>query len=277
MKFLLTTLALLFFIANANSQDLVILKNGTDFKAKISEVTKTEIKYKKIENLNGPNYSIDISDVFMIRYENGTKDVFTDNTNNKQTESAKTTQVQSTDTTNLIYSNDVGRIKSKGGKYVYINSTPLAKYTVVFRFQNLMSDEFAAVPSKIIQQSIENANKASLDFGGAQYDGILVEVESEKDVAIKFTNPNDDYSLCTVSKLNEFPVFIACEPVNKYEVLFKANHLGHSGPKYNVGANPSITKFISSLKNNASEKTLKITDAIFYEDMYWDKLIKFLK
>lgn len=60
------------------AQDLITKKSGEDVKAKVIEVTTTEIKYKKAENVNGPLFTILKSDVLLLRYENGTKDVFND-------------------------------------------------------------------------------------------------------------------------------------------------------------------------------------------------------
>ncbi len=58
-------------------QDLITKKNGEDIKAKVTEVTLSEIKYKKFENLDGPIYTLLHKDVLIIRYENGSKDLFT--------------------------------------------------------------------------------------------------------------------------------------------------------------------------------------------------------
>ncbi|MFN8322504.1 MAG: hypothetical protein U0T74_07580 [Chitinophagales bacterium] len=57
------------------SQDNIILRNGQEIKAKVEEVGVTEIKYKKVDNLTGPTYVISKSEVFLIQYPNGTKDV----------------------------------------------------------------------------------------------------------------------------------------------------------------------------------------------------------
>ena len=70
----------LLFIAFSTSisfaQDLITKKNGEDIKAKVLEVTPTEIKFNKLEIPNGPIFSILKSEVLIIRYENGSKDVF---------------------------------------------------------------------------------------------------------------------------------------------------------------------------------------------------------
>jgi hypothetical protein len=60
------------------AQDLLTKKNGEDISAKILEVDITEIKYKKFDDLNGPIFTILKSEVLLIRYENGTKDIFVD-------------------------------------------------------------------------------------------------------------------------------------------------------------------------------------------------------
>ena len=58
------------------SQDLITKKTGEDIQSKVLEVTTTEIKYKKFDNLDGPIFTLLKSEVAMIRYENGTKDIF---------------------------------------------------------------------------------------------------------------------------------------------------------------------------------------------------------
>jgi len=58
------------------SQDNIIKKDGAEIKAKILQVDADLIKYKRYDNADGPTYTIKKSSVFMIQYENGTKDVF---------------------------------------------------------------------------------------------------------------------------------------------------------------------------------------------------------
>lgn len=58
------------------SQDLIIKKNGDEISAKVTEITTDAIKYKRFENTEGPVYSIPKNEVFMIRYQNGSKETF---------------------------------------------------------------------------------------------------------------------------------------------------------------------------------------------------------
>jgi hypothetical protein len=73
----------------AISQDNIIKIDGEEIAAKVIGVELKLITYKRFDNIDGPTYSISKADVFMIQYENGTKDVFNqmtgvvNNNNNK--------------------------------------------------------------------------------------------------------------------------------------------------------------------------------------------------
>ena len=60
--------------------DVIIFKNGDEIKAKVSEISQDEIKYKKCEDQNGPTFILKKSEVFMIKYSNGTKDIISQDT-----------------------------------------------------------------------------------------------------------------------------------------------------------------------------------------------------
>jgi len=58
-----------------NAQDVITLKNGNEIKAKVTEITASEIKYLRFDNLEGPTIVIAKSEVFAINYENGAREV----------------------------------------------------------------------------------------------------------------------------------------------------------------------------------------------------------
>lgn len=77
MKNLLTILLFLIGMLNhVKAQDIITLKNGEEIMAIVNEVDLNTIKYRKFDNQAGPVYTVNKADVFMIKYENGTKDVF---------------------------------------------------------------------------------------------------------------------------------------------------------------------------------------------------------
>jgi hypothetical protein len=58
------------------AQDRLVKKDKTEIKAKVLEITDTDIKYKKFENLNGPTYSIKKKELSVIIYANGQLETF---------------------------------------------------------------------------------------------------------------------------------------------------------------------------------------------------------
>jgi hypothetical protein len=76
LKALLILIAIIVFGINAKSQDIILKQDGTEIKALVLELTDQVIKYKEYEFQDGPTRNIYISDVFMITYKNGQKEVF---------------------------------------------------------------------------------------------------------------------------------------------------------------------------------------------------------
>ena len=101
-KIFITLLVLFFSCIHGFTQDIITQKSGEDIKTKIMEVTQTEVKYKKYDNLTGPTFTMAKADILMVRYENGTKDIFnvepkaSSNTSNSSN-SSNATSTQNTD------------------------------------------------------------------------------------------------------------------------------------------------------------------------------------
>lgn len=55
--------------------DVILLKNGEEIEAKVTEIGTDEIKYKKCSYQEGPTYSIKKSTVFRVKYSNGSIDL----------------------------------------------------------------------------------------------------------------------------------------------------------------------------------------------------------
>lgn len=60
------------------AQDEITLKNGDIIQAHVQEVSVAEVKCVAWDNQEGPIYSLKKTDIFMIKYNNGQKDVFTE-------------------------------------------------------------------------------------------------------------------------------------------------------------------------------------------------------
>jgi hypothetical protein len=74
---------ILFFVTIpfvSSSQDIIIKQNQDSIYCKVTEIKTFEILYKKQDNLNGPTYVLDKSNVSKILYESGLFDEFNENT-----------------------------------------------------------------------------------------------------------------------------------------------------------------------------------------------------
>jgi hypothetical protein len=96
--FLLLLMAGQFMAGSA--KDVIVLKNTTPIEAKVLEVTPTEVKYKKISNLEGPTYVIYKSEINTIVYENGEVESFVQEseTNTDKTNTPQQTNVSENNT-----------------------------------------------------------------------------------------------------------------------------------------------------------------------------------
>lgn len=93
----LVTVCLAFiFCSSIIAQDKILLKNGDELNTKVTEITETEVKFKKIDNLSGPTRVINKSEIFSIKYENGTKDVFNNTTQSSVTQESSVVNITPT-------------------------------------------------------------------------------------------------------------------------------------------------------------------------------------
>lgn len=81
-KILLSVFLLFLFAFSGFSQDVITKSNGDEILAKILEVTQNDVKYRKFDQQNGPIFTISKAELLMVKYENGSKDVF--NSQNKK-------------------------------------------------------------------------------------------------------------------------------------------------------------------------------------------------
>ena len=62
--------------AYSYAQDIIVMRDGSIVQSKVTEITSSEVKYKKYSNLDGPLYTIDKNTILAINYENGEKETF---------------------------------------------------------------------------------------------------------------------------------------------------------------------------------------------------------
>lgn len=75
MKQLILTIGFILIGFPIFAQDVILKKNAEEVQAKILKVSESEIEFKHWERPDGPTYIVPTREVFMITYQNGTKEV----------------------------------------------------------------------------------------------------------------------------------------------------------------------------------------------------------
>jgi hypothetical protein len=86
---------------------------------KVLRVNKNDISYKKNSNINGPEYVEDKINLFMIKYKNGTKDIFINNSEEKN--------IKENSKENIVADTQEGNCKPENDSIVFMNN----KYIIV--------------------------------------------------------------------------------------------------------------------------------------------------
>jgi|WetSurMetagenome_2_1015567.scaffolds.fasta_scaffold118918_1 hypothetical protein len=76
MKHLYLIFILLLIAPVIYSQDIITKRNGDQIKAKVIEINSETIQYKDFDFQDGPLRNINVTDVLVINYQNGSKEVF---------------------------------------------------------------------------------------------------------------------------------------------------------------------------------------------------------
>jgi hypothetical protein len=90
--YLFVSLLFSLFTSSSFSQecDIIVLKTGEEIASQVLEIRLSEIAYKKCDFTSGPTYVLSKTEVFMIKYKNGQKDLLgeqsSQNTFNQQAE-----------------------------------------------------------------------------------------------------------------------------------------------------------------------------------------------
>jgi hypothetical protein len=218
-KLIISIICLQFFTA-VYAQDTIVQINGTEIKAKVREIDDVNIKYNRFDNLTGPVYSVKKSQVALIKYENGTRDVFTGN--NLKTDIPKTEKPKSTE-----------QIVIKKGRYYFQGK---------YMDNRSLKDFMAANASPDVIQTLNKglSNTAVCDL--LTYTGLVTEVTG----LLIYYSSNRKSTAGAVLAIAGFGVMTVGLPFNysgraliKKSVLKYNNSVaGTYKPVFNFGLNP---------------------------------------
>lgn len=145
---ILSMLLLPFLTVESFAQDVIVKKDNSTILSKVIEINSSEIKYQKWSNQEGPIYSISITDVSCINYQNGESDKFNDVPQKAQTPTPSQTQTQTQTQVKTQTTAQTGKTTSepsdkyigymkRDGKYLTLNGRTLSDNEV----RNLVGEE----------------------------------------------------------------------------------------------------------------------------------------
>ena len=97
-KLLLIGFVLLICQYSIKAQDIITKTSGEEIKARVLEIGPVNILYKEYENPHGSDFQIDKRKVYMIVYEDGSKEIISPNSAPKQNTSPQNNTVHETNT-----------------------------------------------------------------------------------------------------------------------------------------------------------------------------------
>ena len=205
--------------------DLLVRRDGTQLEVLVSEITDKEIVYKRFSNPNGPNFRVQKADFSYLRYGSNNEIEQFSNPGQPapvQAQAPPAQLAQSLRSDSQSQGDYLARVKKVNGLEVYIMSEPLTEYeTVVDVGTGLKAESLltAGLINKSISGRVEQfVNRVKKE--NANVDAVVYS-SGKRIIGIKFTSTAtaNDKGIARVTKMKGMPVFVMCEPVNKYDVL----------------------------------------------------------
>jgi hypothetical protein len=225
-KLILSFLLLFSAVFFLNAQDAIIKRNGEEIKAKVKAVSDKEIEYVKTDNPDGPLYKIAKADVLMILYSNGSKDMFTTETNTNTTSG------------NSIPTTGARPAQKYSAPDLFIKQTPFTYLGIDFSKAKLIGQGFEE-PKKMFNDinDLVEVEKSKYDISGAvrkPKPPYVYSIVNKRNAAIEETalteNPDDrvtddklqaivdEYDLAGAGVTEGICMVIICESLNKSRV-----------------------------------------------------------
>ncbi len=230
---ILFTLFIFLFI-NLSAQDIIFTRKGEEIKSKVLEITPDLVKYKKFDNLEGPQYSMKKSNVFMIKYQNGSKDIFDNET--ATTPSENPTPIADSVKKSFPINRALDVFKKEHGKpyilYDYQVYTSALFSTNTLLFYGLDFSDFTFVSDN--NKGAENELKNSFIEWNQFFDELMPTAELKK--LLKFNNITTinspiklSYNSLGNNWITSFPYNISIEQVVDIVKNYKASITETSG------------------------------------------------
>ena len=200
-----------FGLTSVLAQDIITLKNGEDVKAYVQEIGDIDVKYKKFDNPNGPNYTLKKAEILIIRYENGTKDIFSEeekSAEKKEISMPESTNVKNDENIETVYLPDnrqnrndviVGMVRGKFGgfqtKITHIDN----KYIHFMAYKGKGKEKEKKIKRKLVSYTLTFSETAKnekypLQMDSKDFASLPIYLDRYSNILVFGTNISNDFS-----------------------------------------------------------------------------------
>ena len=160
----MTTLSLL-------AQDIIVTTDAQKIEAKILEVSKTEIKYKELDNLEGPTFVLETTEIHSIIYSNGkvvlynqvTQQTSAEQKTTAQEDTEPQVQTAATTTSNVAEANNYNaEIVLMSGQIIKAKLMELADNYVAYTYNG----KYFTMPAEQVSKVKDLRNGAVTEYNG---------------------------------------------------------------------------------------------------------------
>ena len=146
------------------AQDTIVMRNGDEVKVKVTEVSDTELKYKLWSNIDGPVYTKKVSDIFMVKYKGGHREVYGNTPARHQTYEPQNNNSENYDNdyVGIMYKEDGSYMKHSDGS-LYLDGRRLNETQIKEIFGLSGYDTYLSA------RSLRRKGKTNIVFGWIEF------------------------------------------------------------------------------------------------------------
>ncbi len=252
-KTLLLFISFLLITLICKSQDIIIKRSGDEIKTKVTEIGLETIKYKMFDNKNGPTYTILKSDIFMIKYENGSKDVFNKGEANPDKTNQNGSNQQSTDNDNHGVSTNAN---AKSSIQIFSEFSGVTVY---------LDDVNKGNDIKTIDSVLVGSHFLKLTKDSVTIYGELIAVNANTPTIILVKDSKQIQDKLLASKYKEQQKYKAM----KLDILLSTQYVTQTSTETNKNTNSLFFPDYYSVLGMSNSKTNTNTTAVTYAIKEW--------
>lgn len=202
------------------AQDIIVTNDAKKIDAKILEVSKSEIRYKESDNLDGPTFILNAEEITSIIYANGDVSIFRYEPKNTSSQEDVRSVENIQSTLSSIEQISLARVENVSGIFVFTDCTPVAQYDVIGEV-TVTGYESPELQNSLGQyQAVRDALIKTAKAANESAEGVILTLVTggvDKAHIIKFRDHSENCALAKVKRYRGIYVFCDCMPLSTYD------------------------------------------------------------